>query len=467
MIGVSGSASRIAPTRPSIMSLGATTSAPASTWLTAVRTSSSSDSSLSTSPSRTTPQWPCDVYSHRQTSVRSTSSGKRGRRSRSARWTMPSSSQAPEASSSFDSGMPKRMTARTPASAISSTSRRRVSSEWRPRAGSSSFASGSGATKSGMTKSSRCRRVSRTRPRRAGVRRSRRRRVVGKALTPTKVSSGAELAVRRGAVDAGCGRVALVLQDRRGDHAQRRADPDHEVAADDGVRGVPDRVHVDPYRLVRKAAERGPSSNGAAEAAVDVALRLCDTPAPGADGTGGERDGREHPLAVGDDGLPLRIEGHREGVRRADGGRGSDLPRGRARRQRGDPRGGAEREAEAGQPGGFAADGAPRARVVERRGEKANRVCERQRVADDAGGGDDLPRDESEEDDREHDQERHERRRPRLARQRAEERAEPTEARPGEHEPETEERQPDPRLAARHAAHLDDHAEGERDCEPD
>ena len=54
-----GSASRIAPTRPSIMSLGATASAPASTWLTAVRASSSSVSSLSTSPSRSTPQWPC------------------------------------------------------------------------------------------------------------------------------------------------------------------------------------------------------------------------------------------------------------------------------------------------------------------------------------------------------------------------------------------------------------------------
>ena len=39
----------------------------------------------------------------------STSSGKRGRSARSARWTMPSSSQAPLPSSSFASGMPKRM----------------------------------------------------------------------------------------------------------------------------------------------------------------------------------------------------------------------------------------------------------------------------------------------------------------------------------------------------------------------
>ena len=68
---------RMAATRPSIMSLGATTSAPALAWLTAVRASSSSVGSLSTSkPSRlsiTTPQWPWLVYSHRQTSAMSTS----------------------------------------------------------------------------------------------------------------------------------------------------------------------------------------------------------------------------------------------------------------------------------------------------------------------------------------------------------------------------------------------------------
>ena len=70
------SASRIAPTRPSIMSLGATASAPASTWLTAVRASSSSVSSFVHLARRaSTPQWPCDVYSQRQTSVTSTSSG--------------------------------------------------------------------------------------------------------------------------------------------------------------------------------------------------------------------------------------------------------------------------------------------------------------------------------------------------------------------------------------------------------
>ena len=82
---------------------------------TAVRASRSSVASLSTSPPSSTPQWPCAVYSQRQTSVSSTSSGKRGRSSRSARWTTPSSSQAPEPSSSFSSGIPNRITPRTPA----------------------------------------------------------------------------------------------------------------------------------------------------------------------------------------------------------------------------------------------------------------------------------------------------------------------------------------------------------------
>ena len=73
------SSARIAPTRPSIMSLGATMSAPARAWLTAARASSSSEASLSTPPSaRTTPQWPWLVYSQRQTSVITTSSRVRG-----------------------------------------------------------------------------------------------------------------------------------------------------------------------------------------------------------------------------------------------------------------------------------------------------------------------------------------------------------------------------------------------------
>ena len=59
----------MAPMRPSIMSDGATMSAPASACESAVRTSSPTLSSFLISPSTTTPQWPCEVYSHRQTSV--------------------------------------------------------------------------------------------------------------------------------------------------------------------------------------------------------------------------------------------------------------------------------------------------------------------------------------------------------------------------------------------------------------
>ena len=84
MIGVSlkpsrSSSSRIARTRPSIMSLGATMSAPASTWLAAVRASSFSVGSFRIlAPAlsrRTMPQWPCSMYSHRHTSVMTSSCG--------------------------------------------------------------------------------------------------------------------------------------------------------------------------------------------------------------------------------------------------------------------------------------------------------------------------------------------------------------------------------------------------------
>src|SRR5258708_4390811 len=63
------SAVRIARTRPSIMSLGATMSAPARACDNAAFCNSASVASLSTPPSRRMPQCPCDVYSHMQTSV--------------------------------------------------------------------------------------------------------------------------------------------------------------------------------------------------------------------------------------------------------------------------------------------------------------------------------------------------------------------------------------------------------------
>ena len=113
----SSSASRMARTRPSIMSLGQTASAPASAWLTATRVSSSSVASFAISPSSTTPQWPCVVYAQRHTSVSSSSSGKRGRSARRASCTTPSSDQAPDASSSFSSGTPNSSSAGTPARA--------------------------------------------------------------------------------------------------------------------------------------------------------------------------------------------------------------------------------------------------------------------------------------------------------------------------------------------------------------
>ncbi len=76
------------------MSLGATASAPAPAWEIAVFASSSTERSLSTSgaPSRITPQWPCEVYSQRQTSVITIRSGWASFSARTAICTIPSSS---------------------------------------------------------------------------------------------------------------------------------------------------------------------------------------------------------------------------------------------------------------------------------------------------------------------------------------------------------------------------------------
>ena len=79
----SSSAARMAATRPSIMSLGATMSAPAWASETAVRASRARVESLSMSivvavAVTTMPQWPCEVYSQRQTSAMRTSGSQRG-----------------------------------------------------------------------------------------------------------------------------------------------------------------------------------------------------------------------------------------------------------------------------------------------------------------------------------------------------------------------------------------------------
>ena len=120
MIGVFGKPSssgwwRVIPTRPSVMYEGQTTSVPASAWEIAVFASSSSEMSLSTSPSRTKPQWPCDVYSQRQTSVMTVRPGCASFTARTASWTTPSESYAPDPTSSLADGMPKSSTPGTPA----------------------------------------------------------------------------------------------------------------------------------------------------------------------------------------------------------------------------------------------------------------------------------------------------------------------------------------------------------------
>ena len=89
----SSNAERSAPTRPSIMSDGATMSAPARAWLTASAARSPSVSSLSTPPrSSSTPQWPWLVYSHKHTSVITWKSGACSLMARTACCTTPRSS---------------------------------------------------------------------------------------------------------------------------------------------------------------------------------------------------------------------------------------------------------------------------------------------------------------------------------------------------------------------------------------
>ena len=128
------SASRILATWPSIMPDGATTSAPAAAWETAIRPNTSRVSSLRISPLRTIPQWPWSVYSHRQTSVITTTSDTDALRVRMASWTMPWSSKLSPPTSSFSEGMPKRSTAGMPRAAAASTSpaNRSKDQRWTP-----------------------------------------------------------------------------------------------------------------------------------------------------------------------------------------------------------------------------------------------------------------------------------------------------------------------------------------------
>src|SRR5579875_2317275 len=183
------SSSRMARTRPSIMSDGATTSAPARAWLTAVRASSSTEASLSivcAAPSATsTPQWPWSVYSQRQTSVTTSSSGTACLMARTASCTTPSSSQAEEPCSSFSRGSPKSSTAAMPSAAASRASSTAPASGTRSTPGMlaiDSRRSTPSATNSGSTSWPARRSVSRTSPRNPALARSLRMRVCGKAI---------------------------------------------------------------------------------------------------------------------------------------------------------------------------------------------------------------------------------------------------------------------------------------------
>ena len=184
------------------MSEGATTSEPARACETAAFVSSGSVASLSTSPSRMTPQWPCDVYSSRQTSVITRSSGTSLLKRRTVSCTAPPSSQASLPVSSFFSGMPNRMTAGMPAEKSSRASPRASSGERRETPGRDvigSFFPFPCRTKSGATKRSGERRVSRTSARIPALRRRRRMRTVGYDMWRIYVPEGAAASRSRSA----------------------------------------------------------------------------------------------------------------------------------------------------------------------------------------------------------------------------------------------------------------------------
>src|SRR6185437_10603763 len=152
----------------------------------AVRASSSSVGSFTTSTrparSRSTPQCPWEVYSHRQTSAISRRLGAAFFSARTACCTMPSWAQAPEPSGSFAAGMPNRSTAGTPAASMRwASSARRSTERWNwPGSDAISLRTPApGTTNNGWTSDSRQRRCSRTMARSAGNWRRRRERWMG------------------------------------------------------------------------------------------------------------------------------------------------------------------------------------------------------------------------------------------------------------------------------------------------
>src|SRR5450432_1204790 len=212
---------------------GAMMSAPARAYERAARPRFSSVASLSSWPSVMTPQWPCVVYSQKQASTATVSSGTAFLRARMAFWTTPSWCQASLPTSSFFDGRPNRMTPGMPSFAISSASRASASTEKWNWPGSDEISRRTpvpGQTKSGKMKLSGESVVSRTRRRSAGVRRRRRGRVSGKAMR----ESVADLFELR---PVGPERA----RERR--HARgvgHDVDADAEVARDGGRRGADD-----------------------------------------------------------------------------------------------------------------------------------------------------------------------------------------------------------------------------------
>src|SRR6267143_2132056 len=184
---------RMAATRPSIMSLGATMSAPDCAYATAARASKGSVWSLATATcpraSRASgPQWPWSVYSHRQTSAMATTSGAASLIALNAVHTGPLGSHAPVPCASLWSGMPKRITERTPAAraAFVSSTIRSTESCATPGMEPIGLRTPRPPTANrGRMRSDGWMRVSRTKERSAAVRRRRRGRSAGKPIART------------------------------------------------------------------------------------------------------------------------------------------------------------------------------------------------------------------------------------------------------------------------------------------
>src|SRR5918999_3970574 len=172
------------------MSLGATASAPERACEMAVFASSSRVRSLSTLPSSSTiPQWPCEVYPHRHTSVITSRSGCASLIARTASCTTPSSSYAPEPCSSLSAGTPNSRTPGMPSACASPASATafEIDSRSIPGMASTGVRPSPSWTNIGRTRSAGVSVVSRTSSRSTPVLRRRRSRVAGKGIRPVSL----------------------------------------------------------------------------------------------------------------------------------------------------------------------------------------------------------------------------------------------------------------------------------------